>query len=103
MPCYTVTTTKLDLKKANIDVMAAAISALGLTVNHIEGRGLVANGIGVNVTWSAENGTVISARDTTWAERLRAQYGKSAIAATATRFGWQTRTINATQFDVIRS
>jgi hypothetical protein len=88
MPCYQVRTTQLEAPAANLDVMAAALRALGLNVEavNLQKRRIHVGG-GV---W--QNGRLEIRGELPFdAMALRREYSKQSIKATAKAKGWQVR------------
>jgi hypothetical protein len=101
MPCNTITTTKLEMTKANADVLTMALEALGMTVTEKSGVKIVANSRGESLTWIAGKGiTIKSTRTSKIASTLQQEYSKQAIQWVAKRSGWQVKQESENMFAV---
>jgi len=101
MPCDTITTTKLDLKKANADVLEMALIKLGLVLTHKSATRIVAQDLNTTVIWEAGKGTTVkSSRGSTVSENLQQEYSRQAVQWVAKKSGWQVKQESENMFAI---
>lgn len=91
MPCYQVRTTTLALEAANIDLLAAALNAIGIKAT-VRGQqiDLLVPSTGATGYWRG-NALVLSGNTVLDVEAVKREYSRQAIIAQAKQRGWQLR------------
>ena len=90
MPCDTVTTSTLDLKKANKQVLEETLISLGLKIHQgLASEVRASDGLSTIVTWTASTGMQIRSADAQMASKITSAYSKTVILAASRRFGWR--------------
>jgi hypothetical protein len=102
MPCDSITTTQIDLSKANADVMANALLSLGLKINEQTATRVYAYGMGTTVEWVAGKGTTIRSSNGSFADMVAPAYSQAALKTAATKYGWNWKQTKANVFEVMR-
>jgi hypothetical protein len=97
MPCWTVTTTKLELKNANLIFLKKALERLGY---HVFERGGI-------LTW--ENGeyrngnlTMRGANGEAEGKKIRQAYSGEIVRAQAARMGWKVQQKGPNRYQVVK-
>jgi len=90
MPCYTIKTTRLDLKKASPETLLKTLQSLGMTAT-LENGVLVAYGDdNTTVRWTATEGmTIRSSQGAEVGEKIMTAYAQTNTRIVAQRYGWQ--------------
>lgn len=108
MPCYTVQQSRIVLQhpNLNLDLIAEALTALGLTVTSKTATGIrFSNGrvdgvldksVG-RITFTGTGTPLFTETD------LLVQYGRAAVKAGAKKFGWKLTEQSETQFTATRA
>jgi len=102
MPCWTITTTKLDLSKANVIVLKNALMDLGLEIKVDTADKVVARRGNTTVTWLKGKGTTVVSNDNSIAEELPKRYSQAAIAYAAKINKWTVTKKDENNFAVVR-
>ena len=90
MPCNSIRTTQIDLSKANVDVLASALTALGFEVTHDASAIHASNKNGSSVVWQKGVGTTVRASrsDVGLADKIAPAYSGAALKKAAKKYGW---------------
>lgn len=75
MPCYTVQETKVNLERANPDILREAMNALGV----------------INYAFNAKTGTVTVRGQSVDVADVKRAYSKQVVLTQAKRFGWTVK------------
>lgn len=105
MPCDTITTAKLDLTKANNEVLISILVALGFNINTKDMERITASNSNTNIIWTRTSGLSVRTRGSTaerWADKIQTTYTSQVIQTTAKRFGWQVKQLGNDKYQVIR-
>lgn len=101
MPCWTITTVKLELKNASLDLLKKALEAQGKQNIYVN----TAMGI---VTWGYgrdgynKNTGQISVQTKSDGNAIRRAYSAEVVKKTASRFGWQVQQSGENRFAIIK-
>ena len=90
MPCNSIRTTQIDLSKANADVLASALTALGFSVTGVTDALTARNQSGSSVVWQKGVGTTVNASrsDFGLADKIAPAYSGAALKKAAKKYGW---------------
>jgi hypothetical protein len=110
MPCYTVSESKIDLAKANPDILREALKAEGYTLQATGGVDTLAGynvRTDVNVYWRKGAGTTLTttrAQDVTdkAGATLTRAYSAAAVDYAARRNGWTVKQTQDGKYQIIR-
>ena len=106
MPCDRITTTTLDMSKANPTVLAETLVSMGFKIAAIStGTHIVATQGNITIEWTQGQGTKVSSTygtDQKIAEQLPRKYSAAAIAYAAKKNGWMFKQVEENKFQVIR-
>lgn len=104
MPCDSISTATLDLTKADMTALKAAMQELGYTVQETV-RGLTfSHKSGNQAVWTREAGMTITSRRYAGdvAEKIQAAYTSTVVTQTAKRLGWQVTKKSEGNFVVVK-
>lgn len=104
MPCDRITTSEIDLKNANSEVMQATLRALGMIIKTEDNGNIV---IGKNyltmVTWTKGQGTSIRSNISNMGEKITNEYSKTALKTASKKYGWNWKQTAENIFNVTRN
>ena len=99
MPCYTITTAKLELKNANPTLLKKAIEKLmGKGTQFQEARGVLYFNGG---TYTKATG-ILEVRNEAVGRQIKRNYSGEVVYAQAKRFGWQVKQTAENKYEIIK-
>jgi hypothetical protein len=92
MPCWTIVQTQVQFleKSTNLDLLKAALEAIGFTVQSVSQRGLTFAGMGIAGTYDKRTGS-ITTRGTVDINLVKRQYAKQVAISQAKKHGWSLK------------
>jgi hypothetical protein len=97
MPCYTITTVSLELKNANLEMLKAALTKLGM-------YGIYSTDKAVNWSGGSYNKETgkLTVTNTTLGNRIKQAYSGEVVKSQAKRFGWQLKEVAENKYEIIK-
>lgn len=105
MPCDTITTTRLDLSKANADILRQALEAEGYTISLADGERIRAYKGSYTFEWQRGKGSTVTtstSQGQTMAEKIQRKYSAAAVAYAAKKNGWLVKSTGENQYQVMK-
>jgi hypothetical protein len=97
MPCNTMTRVKLELKKANMDLLKKAVEGIYGRV-YVESKD--------RISWSGgsydRNTGMLTVRSESEGNGIRRAYSTEIVTAQAKRFGWTMKQTGTNQYEVVK-
>jgi hypothetical protein len=103
MPCDTVTSQTVDMRRALPDLVESALKAMGAEVQHVGQHVLAVHQDGWRASWAKGGEMTITRRYGDLSEVVREiprQYSRAAVTWAAKRAGWAVSTANGQQYSM---
>jgi len=98
MPCYTITTVKLVLTNANLDLLKKAIEGMGYVVDRYGEKLFWRNG-----SYDKVKGTLNLVGGTEeQGNAIRRAYSTEVLKKNATKFGWQLKKVKENKYQLLK-
>ena len=106
MPCDTITSTTLDITKADLTSLKAAMESEGFKLYTEEGSNITwRNRQGVSASFNRQTGMTIRGQgysSNRYVDKIKEAYTGAVVQLTARRLGWQVTKTSGNTFDVVK-
>lgn len=104
MPCYTITTTNVELGKVNHTLFLKTLIALGLNPQVSIRNGVTTIRLSTGETFNAATGmlTTNNPKPNERVAEIKRAYSHTIVQTQAKRMGWQVKQLDESRYEVIR-